>query len=384
VAASPYSWRRLRRYTAVLGAVVLLHVLLLSGGESLLQPRDTALKQDAERHKSTLLAAEITTVRAVKTLTSVPSQQHEASTETRAETLLAQGHHEKRESTRLQPSPSKKAAIDRKSTQHRSKVVKPQMGTASKRQIQARNAAVTSTPALSDPADSDLSGERQQDTASLPLAPTQVPSSFEWRFAWTSDEKPDLRGAASWVWQLQAGRFTTRFEAQSEQGLLWRQASQGGLDAAGIAPERFTDERPKAGVRAINFQQTSRTVTFSGPSTSKTMKVGLQDPLSALMQFISILRARTQPPQVGDKVAVQVIGVRAHQVTWVFRLMGEARLNETEAAQHWVREPLAGFEGGLELWLDPKREFVPLRLHMQQTSYKHPFVFTLIEAGVTH
>jgi hypothetical protein len=397
-----HKWLRLRKSLLVLAAVLMLHAVLLNGGEALLQPPSTVAARSV---------ATVTTVRAVQTPLAAPLPMHAGPEQQK--TTLGQKTHQQPENQNEGPKPLKPAAAALK-------LAKSKPTATHQQRVRSASAARKSAPPNSTLARS-ISDQAEKTTVSEPI-PAQAPPAFQWKFAWHAEAEAEQSGTATWTWKFEAGRYESRFEAQSSAGLLWRQISQGGWDAFGLAPERFTDERPKSGMRATNFQQAAQTVTFSGPSVTQTLTPGLQDPLSALIQFLAILRAQAQAPNPGETVKVQVVGLRADRADWVFRFIGEESLplasktkplsqrssspqeqgrsqddltpsgglthgdrigGGTLLAQHWQREPLQGFEGGLELWLDAKREFIPLRLHMQQTAYKQRFAWELIETGVT-
>jgi hypothetical protein len=397
----------------VLTAVLMLHAVLLNSSKTLLQPNTTAMRSAAADQTPT--AATVTTVRALKAPLAASLSTH-TNPERQSNTPGHQTHQPPQNPNHNPnelPKPLKPAVAALSSAKSKP-IAPPQQQVRPARQAK-EPAHPNSSPVLS------ISDPDDQAAAPEPI-PTQAPPAFQWKFAWRNEAEAEPSGTATWTWALEAGRYESRFEAQSPTGLLWRQISRGGWDAFGLAPERFTDERPKSGMRATNFQQAAQTVTFSGPSVTQTLTPGLQDPLSALIQFLAILRAQAQAPNPGETVKVQVVGLRADRADWVFRFIGEESLplasktkplsqrssspqeqgrsqedltplgglthgsrigGGTLLAQHWQREPLPGFEGGLELWLDAQREFIPLRLHMQQTAYKQRFAWELIETGVT-
>jgi hypothetical protein len=342
----------------------------LNGGETLLQPRSRVAMAD-----QTPSAATVTTVRALQTPLATTPVLVQANPEqpTRAS-------HQKPIKTNQTPQHQrpKPAAASLKSAKSKPAVIHQQL-------IRSAKVITTALPRENSASVPFTSTQEGQSAAPEPI-PTQAPPAFEWKFAERSESHSEHSSTVVWTWKLEAGRYESRFEAQSPAGLLWRRISQGGWDAFGLAPERFTDEHPKSGLRATNFQQAAQTVTFSGPSVTQTLAPGLQDPLSALVQFIAILRARAEAPRPGHAIRVQVVGLRADRADWVFRFIGEESLERPsgpQMSQHWQREPLPGFEGGLELWLDAHPAWTPLRLRMQQTVHKQPFVWELIEASIT-
>ena len=100
-------------------------------------------------------------------------------------------------------------------------------------------------------------------------------------------------GQAQLEWQPGADqdhyRLTLQGSAVGAPAISW--ASQGGFDAAGVAPLRYTESRRGREVRAANFQRDSGRITYSGPAIEHPLVAGAQDRLSWMLQLAAVLAA---------------------------------------------------------------------------------------------
>ena len=188
-----------------------------------------------------------------------------------------------------------------------------------------------------------------------------------------------LPPAATLVYDLQRGRLagsgelrwspaTDDYELVLEGSIvglnLLTQVSRGGFDAAGLAPQRFTDRRARRPAQAASFDRTSGRVTFSGPSFELPLRPGVQDRLSWMIQLAAIAAADPQWLAPGAKVTLQVVGARGDAALWVFRCVGAEPLDTAAGALEsvrFVREPRGPYDTGVEVWLDPARHHLPVR-----------------------
>ena len=146
-------------------------------------------------------------------------------------------------------------------------------------------------------------------------------------------------------------------------------ASVGALDLHGIAPERHVETRRGRELRAVNFQRDSARITFSGPQTEYPLLPGAQDRLSWMLQLAGVLAANPTLGEAGREVALFVAGVRGDAAVWTFTASGPESLElasgTVAGAVHLHREPQRAFDTRVDIWLDPARHHLPVRLRMQ-------------------
>ena len=145
---------------------------------------------------------------------------------------------------------------------------------------------------------------------------------------------------------------------------LIEQASQGQLDANGLAPDRFTDRRRGRGQRAANFRRELGRIEFSGPSTVQPAWPGAQDRLSWWVQLPAIVAAAAAVPA---DVRMFVVDARGRGELWRFDHLGLVAGpigTGLAAVQHWRHEPAQAEGQRVELWLDPAQSHWPVQLRL--------------------
>jgi hypothetical protein len=147
--------------------------------------------------------------------------------------------------------------------------------------------------------------------------------------------------------------------------------SRGGFDAAGLAPVRFTDRRPRRGVQAANFQRRGdaerATIRYSGPSIEHELHAGAQDRLSWMVQLAGIAEARGAALVSGDTIAMFVSGARGDADIWRFDVVGSQTIEiagASIATLKLVREPRKLYDTRAEVWLDPANSHLPARIRL--------------------
>lgn len=200
-------------------------------------------------------------------------------------------------------------------------------------------------------------------TAPPPVYPTRLPAPVQLRYALQLNGQA---GDAVLDWRHDGQRYVLALEARSNrvQPLL-EQLSQGGFDAAGLAPERFTDRRRGRSQRAANFRRDIGRIGFSGPQIDYPAWPGAQDRLSWWAQLAAIQAAATSPLPA---ITLFVVDARGAGDWWRFVPQGEAVLDTAVgrvAAQHWRRDPDAADRHDsqrTEVWLDATRGHWPVLL----------------------
>jgi hypothetical protein len=171
-------------------------------------------------------------------------------------------------------------------------------------------------------------------------------------------------GSGELRWQRDGEHYALSLEGSVVGIKVLAQLSRGGLDAAGLAPQRFTDQRARRPVQAANFQRDLGKVTFSGPSHELPWRAGVQDRLSWMIQLAAVAAAEPALREPGARVALQVVGARGDAGVWVFRCLGPAPLEVAGVALdtlRYAREPRSLYDTAVEIWLDPARHHLPVR-----------------------
>lgn len=192
-----------------------------------------------------------------------------------------------------------------------------------------------------------------------------------------------LRGTGDLVWRPQGEHYELRFDGRVAGLAVLTQVSTGGFDAAGVAPERFTDQRLRRGITAANFQRAVGKITFSGPAVEFVLRDGAQDRLSWMVQLAAIVAAEPHLATPGAKVVMYVVGSHGDADVWSFRCVGPEAV-ETGAgtidAIKFVREPREAYDTTVQVWLDPHRHDLPVRATQKSGANDEGFDLRLKEA----
>jgi len=192
----------------------------------------------------------------------------------------------------------------------------------------------------------------------VPVYPTQLPPAGRWTYRL---QRGPLVGSAELVWAPQAdAHYALNLQGRVAALTLLDWASQGQLDAAGVAPERFAVRRRGRDTHAANFQREAGKITFSGPTHELPLLPGAQDRLSWMVQLAAIVAAAPQRFVAGTSIVLFVAGARGDADVWTFDVLGLEPLGERPALK-LVREPRRLYGLRAEVWLDPAEHYLPRR-----------------------
>jgi hypothetical protein len=178
-----------------------------------------------------------------------------------------------------------------------------------------------------------------------------------------------LSGTGDLSWRPSGARYEAQLKVGIAGFVLLTQTSEGGFDAAGLAPVRFTDQRAGKSARAANFQREVGKITFSGPKDEFALSGGTQDRLSWMIQLSAILSADPKLASPGSEVVLYVSGVRADVSIWTLRYVGTETLETPSGPLRCVKfshVPRSPNDVHSEVWLDPARHHLPVRARLTQ------------------
>lgn len=198
-----------------------------------------------------------------------------------------------------------------------------------------------------------------------PVYPTVTPAPANWRYAMTVGVGPAARsGTASLSWQHDGQRYRLALVGDDRGQPLITQVSTGAFDAAGLAPERFVDQRRSRRQHSANFQRDSGRITFSGPRIEQPAWPGVQDRLGWIVQLAAIAQAAGGMP---PEVTLLVVDTRGTADRWTFKPTGAEPISTgmgTTPTVKVLRESPRLQDWRVEAWLDPQRGYWPARLRM--------------------
>jgi hypothetical protein len=176
-------------------------------------------------------------------------------------------------------------------------------------------------------------------------------------------------GAGELTWRPAAGRYEARLQLGVAGFNVLTQASQGGFDAAGLAPLRFTDQRGQRAARAANFQRDAHKITYSSKRDEYALPEGAQDRLSWMIQLPAVVAAEPRRALPGGEVLMVVSGARADVAVWKFVFVGAETIETAKGpvrTLRFTRTPQGPKDLLADVWLDPARHHLPLRAQLSQ------------------
>ena len=210
------------------------------------------------------------------------------------------------------------------------------------------------------------------EAAALPVYATRLPAAASLHYRL---QRGDTVGAARLQWQREAGDYLLRLDTDWPGQPAAGSASRGQIDAEGVAPVRHAELRRAREVRAANFQREAGRITFSGPQLAYALPPGAQDRLSWMIQLPAVVEADAALARAGASVTLFVVGTRGDAEPWRFEVMGSEPLllpaGEVPQALRLKREPTRPYDTRVEVWLDPARQHLPVRV-----------VFTTLPGGL--
>ncbi|MEO7336697.1 MAG: hypothetical protein ABIV63_08955 [Caldimonas sp.] len=196
----------------------------------------------------------------------------------------------------------------------------------------------------------------------IPIYRTRIPPAATLRYA---IKRGAALGSGELQWRPRADGYTLRFETAVDGVPATSQSSEGGFDVAGLAPVRFLDRRTRRAALSTNFRRAEGQVSFSGSGRQLALVQGAQDRLSWMIQLAAAVAAQASPCAADGRVVLPVVGLKGEADVWTFRCAphdGPDALTGTPDALRLVREGAGPYDLDLEVWLDPARHFLPVRV----------------------
>jgi len=180
-----------------------------------------------------------------------------------------------------------------------------------------------------------------------------------------------LGGTAQIRWQPGSDSYRLVLEAQVAGIAMLKQTSEGGIDATGLAPVRFLDQRARRSAVAANFRREDGRVTFSGARAEWPLFPGSQDRLSWMIQLAGVAAAAPDRLVAGGTIAMVVVGARGDASVWTFRYAGRDTIETASGTVHGVklvREARSAYDTSADIWLDPDRSYLPAHATLRNST----------------
>ncbi|MFO1328314.1 MAG: DUF3108 domain-containing protein [Rubrivivax sp.] len=199
----------------------------------------------------------------------------------------------------------------------------------------------------------------------VPTYATRVPASASLRYEL---RRGLLSGEGELHWRPGPEGYELVVEGRAFGMPLLGWTSRGAFDAAGLAPQRFVDRRRGRDLRAANFQRDKGVISYSSSTVEHALLAGAQDRLSWMLQLAAIVEADARRFEPGERVLMQVAGARGDADLWTFSVTAREAVDlpagRVDGALVLRREPRRPFDTVVEVWLDPARQHLPVRLKL--------------------
>jgi hypothetical protein len=192
-----------------------------------------------------------------------------------------------------------------------------------------------------------------------PIYRTRLPPSATLRY---EVRRGFLRGTGEIRWRASDDTYRLVLEARIAGLTLLIQTSEGVIDATGLAPVRFVDQRARRSAQAANFRRDIDAITYSGAAAQWPLLPGSQDRLSWMIQLAGIAAADPGLLVEGGRISMVVVGVRGDATVWTLRCAGREDVETARGTVHavkLVRDARSAYDTIAEIWLDPENDYFP-------------------------
>jgi hypothetical protein len=145
----------------------------------------------------------------------------------------------------------------------------------------------------------------------------------------------------------------------------FRYHSRGRIDAFGIAPDQYIEQRGKRPEDIAIFNRETKQIVFTRTPTSLALPDGAQDRFSMLMQLAGLLRGAPDTYRPGVTREFYVVDNNNGEI-WPITTIGDETVQTAEGslpARHFMRLPRRpGDTRRIDLWLAPSLDWLPARM----------------------
>ncbi|MFZ1180419.1 MAG: DUF3108 domain-containing protein [Herbaspirillum sp.] len=187
-------------------------------------------------------------------------------------------------------------------------------------------------------------------------------------------DKLNWYGSSTLTWETDGSRYTVTGAVHVRMFAritFLSFTSSGEINDSGVAPELYTEKKRNRAATNTHFNRERNLVSFSSSTTTYPRVGGEQDRASIIWQLVAIGRGDASRFAPGAVIDMFVAGVRDGEV-WRMQIVGQEEIHLSDGAHqawHIVRQPRPGsYDQRLDIWLDPGRQWYPVRLRFTETS----------------
>ncbi|MEX3526287.1 MAG: DUF3108 domain-containing protein [Burkholderia sp.] len=175
----------------------------------------------------------------------------------------------------------------------------------------------------------------------------------------------NLNGTATIHWITEGNRYRLLIAIPVPFVGPFVYESLGRLDAYGIAPDRYTEQRGRKPADIAIFNRQTKQVVFTRTPNSLPLADGTQDRFSLLMQLSGLVHGAPDVYRPGVAREFQVIDNNSGE-TWPIVTIGDETIRTATsslATRHFRRLPRReGDTRRIDIWLAPSLDWLPVRL----------------------
>lgn len=146
-------------------------------------------------------------------------------------------------------------------------------------------------------------------------------------------------------------------------------ASRGRIDAFGLSPERYIEQRGRRPEEVTTFDRAAGRIAFTRTSATLPLPNGAQDRFSMIMQLASLVRGEPNAYMPGVTRNFYVADNDSGEF-WPIETIGDERVRAAQGvvnARHFMRLPrYAGDARRIDIWLAPELGWLPARIRQTE------------------